>query len=251
MAFSFTPGQIATQGSQAIAPPGAAETGGLAAPTVGPPSDSPFLIIRERGQPVSVMACVQIVLVVVAILSVVICGSMYSYSVYLTAQINTKREEIDAKDAMFPKYSYEDMLRLSIRMATLDKLLKNYISPRSPLKFLENVVENQVSFNDFVLAKDQSNAFKITFIAETSNYSSLIQQLAALNLTEYRRVITTPKTNGVTETGTLIKISIVTPVLVQGKLPDDVEFLPNKTGSSTVDLPVTSKDLPTIGNPVP
>jgi hypothetical protein len=230
MAFSFTPGQIAPQGSQAIVPPGTVVAG--APPVVGPPSDSPFLIIRERGQPVSVMACVQLVLVVVAILSIIIGATMYSYSVYLTTQIETKRKDIDTKDAEFPVYAYDDMLRLSTRMATLDRLLKSYVSPRSPLKFLENVVENQVAFNSFVLSKDMGDAFKITFIAETTNYKALIQQLAALNLTEYHRVVPTPKSNGITESGTAIKISVTTPVLVQGKLPDDVVFIADPVVSS-------------------
>lgn len=253
MAFSFTPGQIAPQGSQAIVPPGTVAAG--VAPVVGPPSDSPFLIIRERGQPVSVMACVQLVLVVVAILSIVIGATMYSYSVYLTTQIETKRKDIDTKDAEFPVYAYDDMLRLSIRMATLDRLLKSYVSPRSPLKFLENVVENQVAFNGFVLNKDLSDAFKITFIAETTNYKSLIQQLAALNLTEYHRIVPTPKSSGIAESGTIIKISVTTPVLVQGKLPDDVVFIADPAvspdTSSSVQGSSTGSGLSSSGSSTP
>jgi hypothetical protein len=89
-----------------------------------------------------------------------------------------------------------------------------------------------VAFNSFVLSKDMGDAFKITFIAETTNYKALIQQLAALNLTEYHRVVPTPKSNGITESGTAIKISVTTPVLVQGKLPDDVVFIADPVVSS-------------------
>jgi hypothetical protein len=256
MAFSFTPGQIAPQGSQAIVPPGTVAPGAVVAPVVGPPSDSPFIFIREKGQPISIMACVQIVLIVVAILSILICGTMYSYSVYLHAQIDSKRKEIDAKDAGFPTYPYDDMLLLSTRMATLNMLLKNYISPISPLKFLENVVENQVAFNNFVLNKDLSGAFKITFMAETTNYKALIQQLAALNLTEYQRIIPAPKSNGVTESGNLIKISVTTPVLVQGKLPDDIVFIEDQattseTTSSTTVSSAAGAELMKVGTSTP
>lgn len=253
MAFSFTPGQIAPQGSQAIVPPGTVAQGAVAS-VVGPPSDSPFLIIRERGQPVSVMACVQLVLAVVTILSIVIGATMYSYSVYLTSQIETKRKEINDKDAGFPVYAYDDMLRLSTRMATLDKLLKSYVSPRSSLKFLENVVENQVAFNSFVLSKDKTEGFSITFIAETTNYKALIQQLAALNLTEYHRVIPTPKANGIVESGTTIKISVTTPMLVQGKLPDEVTFFDDtiaSTNASSSTPDVAGGELPASGSLTP
>lgn len=255
MAFSFTPGQIAPQGSQAIVPPGTIAPGATA-PVVGPPSDSPFIFIRERGQPISVMACVQIVLVVVAILSIIICGAMYSYSVYLMAQIDSKRKELNIKDASFPSYPYENMLRLSNRMATLDKLLQNYISPRSPLKFLENVVENQVLFDNFSLGRDQGGAFKVSFIAITDNYTALIQQLAALNLTEYHKVTPNPKAGGISESGLLIKINVTTPVLVQGKLPEDVVFLTDSIVSTEASSSVTASQesrakLPAVGTSTP
>ena len=183
MAFSFTPGQIAPQGSQTPSAPGSVAPGSAIAPVAAPVSDSPFLFIRERGQPISVMACIQIVLIVVSILSVVICATLYSYNVYLTSAVSQKRSELDQKDASFPDYPYDEMRRLSKRAATLDKLLQDYISPRSPLKFLENVVENQVYFDEFLLSKGRTGDFTASFAVLGSNYRTLIQQLAALKLT--------------------------------------------------------------------
>ncbi len=224
MAFSFSPGQIAPQGSQAQAGGGGINPSSATPPAVGPPSDSPFLFIREKGQPFSIMACVQIVLVVATILSIVICGTLYAYSLYLKDQISTKKEELIAKDALLPDYQYADMLRLSKRTATLDRLLQNYISARSPLKFLENVVENQVYFDKFTLSRDpMGGSYTVTFTAVTTNYTTLIQQLEALNLTEYSKVA--PKVRlGELSDGSLIKINVTTPVFVLGKLPDEVVF---------------------------
>ncbi len=245
MAFSFSPGQIAPEGSQALAPPGTVTPGTAIAPTSGPPSDSPFLFIKEKGQPLSIMACVQIVLIVVSVLSVIICATMYSYSVYLTAQIKDKRTELDLKDSTIPTYPYDEMNRLTKRMATLDKLLQNYISPRSPLKFLENVVEDQVVFDTFALTKDLTGAYKINFIAVTDNYTALIQQLEALNLKEYSRVVPNPKAAGLNEAGQIIRINVISPVLVAGKLPDDVIFLKDPATSTPIEpTPSPSKTSP-------
>lgn len=229
MAFSFSPGQIAPQGSQALTPPGTVAPGTAIAPVAGPPSDSPLLFIKERGGPLSIMACIQIVLIVVTVLSILICGTLYAYSVYLTSQINTKKEELLTKDTGFPEYQYDTMIRLSKRMSNLDKLLQSYISPRSPLKFLENVVENRVVFDNFDLSREKGGSgYTIGFTTVTNDYKSLIQQLGALNLSEYSKVISSPKIGGLDNlTDVDIKVQVVTPVFVQGKLPDEIVFLPD------------------------
>lgn len=239
MAFSFSPGQIAPQGSQ-VTSPGVVAPGTVATPIPATPSDSPFLFIRERGGTLSVMACIQIVLVVVAILSVIICGTLYAYSIYLKAQISSKKVELEGKDATLPDYPYADMQRLSKRMATLDNLMQNYISPRSPLKFLENVVENQVVFDTFVLNKDKSGAYTVTFNVVTSNYVAMVQQLEALKLSEYKKVAPSPKLGSIAESPTLVKINVTTPVFVQGKLPDDFIFFVDKPKASQVATTTTT-----------
>lgn len=234
MAFSFSPGQIAPQGSQAAVAPGTVTPGG-AAQVTGTPSDSPILFIKDRveGRPISVMASVQIVLIVVTILSIIICGTLYAYSVYLESQIASKKADLVSQDASLPDYPYAAMLRLSKRAAVLDKLLQNYISGRSPLKFLENVVENQVYFSSFKLSREMvGGAYSVTFTANTTNYKTLIQQLDALNLTNYSKVAPSPKLGGVSDAvagNAIIKVTVTTPVFVQGKLPDDVVFFAEDT----------------------
>ena len=253
MAFSFTPGQIAPQGNQSQAGLGSIAPGSAIAPVTGPPSDSPFLFIRERGQPLSIMACIQIVLVVVVILAMIICGVLYGYTIYLKYQISKKQEQLIAMDTGLPDYPYDKMKRLSTRMAVLDKLLQGYISPRSPLKFLENVVENKVIFDAFSLNKDKNGAYFVAFNAVTSDYVVLVQQLQALNLTEYQKVAPSPKLGAIAESTSVVKINITTPIFVQGKLPDDIVFFVNqsKTASSTtpaITLPIVSTSSPKIGS---
>jgi hypothetical protein len=243
MAFSFTPGQIAPQGSATMQPPaggapGAAPGAGISLGSAPVESTSPFLFIRDKaaGKPISVLACAQIILVVVAILSVIVCATLYGYSLYLTQKIEKNKEILLAADSSVPDYPYEKMLKLSKRMATLDKVLQRYVSPRAPLKFLENVVENQVYFDKFLLSRDnRSSDFIVSFMAVSTNYKVLIQQLQALNLNEYKKVIQNPKLSGLSDKSSTVKINVSAPVFVQGKLPEEISFIDStaKNSSST------------------
>ncbi len=237
MAFSFTPGQIAPQGSQPSTGPVGINASSIVAPVTGPPSNSPFLFIRERGQPLSMMACVQIVLVALASLAIVVSIILFAYSLYLQASIDKKRTELGTREVLFKKYPFEEMRSLSIRLSSLDSLLKGYISPRSPLKFLENVVENKVVIDDFSLSQPISGTgYAIDFTVITDSYATLIQQLGALNLKEFAKVAPKPKQGSLTDSTTFIKLKVTTPILVQGSLPDEIVFLSQEVKISTSTL---------------
>lgn len=203
--------------------------------------DSPFLFMRQRGGEVSVNAYLQILLVVIAALSVFVSIVLFLYSAYLSSSIKSKQEEIALRDTSFKDYPYEDMKRLSTRMMNLESLLKGYVSVRSPLKLLEDVVEKQVYFDEFLLSKRDAG-YVASFTIITSNYRALIQQLEALNLTQYSKVAPQPKTSALSDGVSKIKIKVTTPIIVQGVLPDQVTFLPGSgTASSTqVSLTATS-----------
>lgn len=233
MAFSFSPGQIAPQGSQVIQAPGIQAQGATATSPTGPVSGSPFLFLRERGGTISIMACIQIVLLVAAILSVLITGTLYAYSIYLKSQINSNQEKLLATDAGFPSYPYKEMQRLSKRMAVLDKLLKDYVSPISPLKYLENIVENKVVFDEFKLGRSKGTGFSISFSIITSDYTAIVQQLQALGLAQFHTIAPTPKIGEISNKSSNVKVSVTTPILVQGKLPEEVTFLIPQQPSAT------------------
>jgi hypothetical protein len=236
MAFSFNPGQIAPPGGQAQAIPGAGTVPGVpgTVPAVvnatGVPS--PFLFIQNKGQPMTVMTGVQIILIFASILSIFICGTLYAYSLYLQSAVSDKKALLDAKEAEFVDYPYSDMKRLSDRMASLHSLLDAYVSIRSPLRLLEHVVENQVVFDEFRLERDYLGAYSITFSAVTGNYRSLIQQLDDLNLKEYSKVAIALKAGELIDQQTSLKVQVTTPIMVKGKLPEEVVFL-DLTGAST------------------
>ncbi len=243
MAFSFTPGQITPQGGQAQAAPGTVTPGTSLAPT-GPPSDSPFLFIRERDQPLSVMACVQIVLAAAALSMVIVSIVLFVYSFYLTSSITSKKTELDSMESLAKDYPFAEMRELSSRLSGLDTLLKSYVSSRSPLKFLENVVENQVVFNDFTLTQSLAGAYSINFTVITNNYKTLIQQLESLNLKEYSKVAPSPKSNGLLDSSALIKIKVTTPIFVQGILPDELIFINQDSKASSTPPLVTGSSTP-------
>jgi hypothetical protein len=234
MAFSFNPGQstatgIPTQGGIA---------GGVQAPatTESAPSvpDSPFLFMRNRDQEMTVNAYLQILLMVVSALFVLASVILFAYSKYLTSSIESKKAELIAKDATFKEYPLEDMKRLSKRFTVLGLLMKDYVSARSPLRFLEDVVEKQVVFNNFVFSKNlNSSGYTMSFKILTNNYRALIQQLDALNLTQYSKVVPQPKIGNLTDiNSSSLTIQISAPVFVQGILSEDIVFVP-VAGSST------------------
>ncbi len=246
MPFSFNPGQPAPSAgvqNQGIAPGSMQPPVGTSAPVVsGAPSvpDSPFLFMRNRDQGMSMNAYVQIILMLVTAFAVISAVSLFAYSQYLTLSINSKKEEIAQKDAAAKlEYPFDDMKKLSKRLSTLDKLLKQYVSVRAPLKLLENVVEKDVVFNDFMLTKSTiGDGYDMGFTVITTNYRSLIQQLAALNLEQYSKVLPKEKQKigevPNVSNGSVIKVLVTAPVFASGKLPDNPDFdFITVTGSST------------------
>jgi hypothetical protein len=196
------------------------------------------------------MAFVQIILILVSILSVVIAVTLFAYSSYLTSSINSKQQELLTKDASFKEYPIEDMQRLSLRFSILGDLLKNYVSTRSPLKLLEDVVEKQVVFQKFNLVKDSSTGgYLMSFYIATNNYRTIIQQLGALNLAQYSKVVPNPKIGALngnssgSGSAADLTISVTTPVFVQGILPDEIVFI--NTASTTQQQPVSSTTMST------
>lgn len=234
MSFSFNPGQQAQAGEPMSG-------GGLTPPIPqGEPSgaiavpDSPFLFMQQRGQDMTVGAYVQIILVMVSILAIAVSVTLFAYSTYLTSAINSKKEEIATRDASFKDFPIDEMKRVSLRYSTLDSLLKDYLSIRTPLSMLEDVVEKQVVFDKFLLSKAPGNSqYTMSFSVVTTNYRALVQQLEALNLAQYSKVTNKPKAGGLSETGAILKVEVTAPVSAQGVLANSVIFAPIHTTSTT------------------
>lgn len=239
MPFSFNPepqapvpGQGFTSASGVGAAPQA--TSSVAAPSV---PDSPFLFMRQRDKEMSINSYLQIILIIVAALSVVASVILFTYSMYLTASISSKKTELLARDATFKEYPIEDMKRLSHRFSVLGKILKEYLSVRSPLKLLEDAVENQAVFDNFNLAKNVNNpGYSMTFLVITNNYRVLLQQLDALNLSQYSKIVPQKKVGTVTDSVSSIKIQVSAPVFASGVLSDEIVFIPSASTSSSIGI---------------
>jgi hypothetical protein len=249
MSFSFNPGQQAPTGEPMSG-------GGLTPPAqagapVGAPAvpDSPFLFMQQRGQDMTIIAYVQIVLIMVSILAVAVSITLFVYSMYLTSAIASKKDEIMTRDASFKEFPVEEMKRTSLRYSTLDSLLKDYLSIRTPLKMLENVVEKQVVFDKFSLSRDPiTYGYTMNFSVITSNYRALVQQLDSLNLTQYSKVTNKPKTGQFTELGAKLKVDInasISPKGVLGVLAKNVDFVENNSSNSST---TTEQKVPAVSS---
>lgn len=238
MAFTLNQGQggAAPQagGVSAAPQPGMAVASQQTSQGLPSVPDSPFLFMRQRGGEVSVNAYLQILLAVVALVSVIVATVLFTYRLYLTSSIESKKSEITLRDASFKDYPYDDMRRLSKRMENLSLLMQKYVSARSPLKILEDVVEKQVVFDNYVLSR-KGDAYTVVFAVLTTNYRALIQQLEALSLAQYAKIAPQPKTTAFSDGVNALKIVVTAPVLVQGLLPEQVNFLPQSgsQGGST------------------
>lgn len=227
MAFSFNPTQTAQAGTSfsANVPQGTVQAPG--GPVKDAPAsipDSPFLFLRNRDQDMTINAYLQLLLLLGAALSVLFSIVLFTYGQYLSMSIDQKKAELASKEGTFKAYPFDDMLALSNRIAALEKNLKSYVSSRSPLKYLESVVENQVVFDNFSFNNDKKST-RMDFTIVTNNQRALIQQLAALDLTQYSKRVPSPKADKITDAGTVFKAQISAPVYVQGVLSEEILFI--------------------------
>lgn len=201
--------------------------------------ESPFLFLREREDDAkSVNAYLQLLLIFASILCIISAITLFAYSKYLQSGIEQKKTDLAQAEATFKEYPFEDMKKVSNRITAMNQLLKEYVSIRSPLKLLEAVVEDNVYFNEFSLTKEKKLGYVASFTVVTTNYKSLIQQLEALQLTQYTKVAPQPKYDGFKEENTKksLTVRVTTPVIIQGVMPDDVQFLSSE-GSSVNTTP--------------
>lgn len=200
------------------------------------------MFIQQRGQEITVNAYLQIILLVVCLISVLASLTLFGYSFYLSSIIKEKQAMIDESEATAKSYPFEEMKRLSNRIGSLGLLLGEYASIRSPLMLLEKVVENKVLFTEFEFKREPTSQYSMRLIASTNDYRTLVQQLDALNLGEYTKILPTRKIDNVEEDKAskdgLIKLRILAPLSVQGILPEDILFedLVKKKATSTQEV---------------
>lgn len=245
MAFSFNPNQNNPQGEGQA---GGASFSAVSSPSASgvtqtPLSDAPrapespvLFMNRREGEGLTVNAYLQMLFGLAAIISVIMASTLFVYGWYLESKIESTKNEIASREASFKDYPFEEMKNTITRAQTLDGFLKNYVSIRSPLKFLEDVVEEKVYFNQFDFSKDKKLGYVANFTAVTNDYQSLVQQLESLQLTQYKKIVTDPKLGKLTdEKNKGLRVRVTTPVFVQGKTAEEVVFVSSE--QKTTDTP--------------
>lgn len=253
MAFSFNPNQ---GGSQAGSTSGASFSVGQQSSGTGegvPLSDAPkapespvLFMNRREGEGLTVNAYLQMLFALAAVISVIASITLFVYGWYLENNIESKKETMAGFEAVTKDYPFEEMKTALLRASVLDSHLKNYVSIRSPLKFLENIVEEKVYFDEFSFSKDKKLGYIANFTAVTNDYQSLIQQLEALKLTEYKKIATDPKLGKLTdEKNKGLRVQVTTPVFVQGKTAEEVVFVTTDSRKTENTTTAPSQSNPT------
>jgi hypothetical protein len=244
MPFSFNPtvqtgsqGEGAQTPSTSLAPQVSPDISLNDAPTA---PETPFLFLAQRGTGnITMNAYLQMLLLLTTVLSVVAAITLFVYGMYLTSSIESKKELLALEEGTFKSYPFDEMKRLSSRVESVNQLLKDYVSIRSPLKLLEDVVENGVYFDNFSLSREKKGGYVASFTVITTDYQSLIQQLEALKLTQYTKIAPLPKADKLIEDKKQnLTVRVITPVMIQGVLPDEVVFLSTQQEPESQGVPV-------------
>ncbi len=76
--------------------------------------DTPFLFLQQRGSGnISVNAYLQMLLLLISSVVVISAVTLFVYGMYLTSQINSKKELLAAEESTFKDYPFDDMKVLS------------------------------------------------------------------------------------------------------------------------------------------
>jgi hypothetical protein len=214
---------------------------------------SPFLFMAQRGQDKTTMAYVQIIAGTVFFVSVIATIVSFGYMKYLETVLESKRAEIQDKETTLKEYPYALMREEFAKLKLLESLLKEYAAARTPLLLLEKVVENEVTFSNFILSREVSGKYTVQLTALTNNYKAVVQQLDALRLTQFTKVVSGQKVDKIDENSQSkigkIKFEVSAPVAIQGILPSLAVF-ENIVDSERVISPDTNNNTSGTSSPV-
>ena len=237
MSFSFNPGQQQATPSQGVTSTPAVNSDGVpvlqvpVVPTIitGPVEEkiSPFAFRNRNKSNFSVYF--QFVIFFIFTVVFLTTLGLFAYQRILLSQINTLKEEIDAKQAKFPQLELAKMVRLSDRLKIINTAMNERVSVRTAFRILEETVEDPVTYTRFSLGKNRSKkGYNLSFAGETTSYYSLYQQIEALNSKIFSNAFSGVVISG---TGPLSKTGIGTfradaTIKIEGVDPDkDENFL--------------------------
>jgi hypothetical protein len=268
MSFSFNPGQQQATPSQGVTSTPAVNSDGVpvlqvpVVPTIttGPVEEkiSPFAF-RNRNKSNFSVYFQFVVFFIFAVMFLTTLG-LFAYQRILLSQINTLKEEIDAKQAKFPQLELTKMVRLSDRLKIINTVMNERASVRTAFRILEETVEDPVTYTRFSLSKNRSKkGYNLSFAGETTSYYSLYQQIEALNSKIFSNAFSGLVISG---TGPLSKTGVGTfradaTIKIEGVDPDkDENFLfvskvANQSGSNSTTTNTQATTTSADGQVVP
>ena len=199
-----------------------------------------------------------VIFAIFGVLAIVATG-LFSYQRVLIVQLNNKKQDLESRQANFPKIDTNEMLAMSNRIGIVNKTINERASVNTAFKLLEAaILDNTVTYTKFSLSKDKNKKSKIyglSFSGETYSYAALYQQIAALNNKQFARYFSKIAISG---TGPLDKKGIGnfkadTEVSIAGVDPDTFT-LDTTTGTSSVgsaSSTINGGTLPMTGTSTP
>lgn len=245
MPFSFTPGQEQQPGGVAQSTPAVNKDGVpvLQVPTIptivsgGNVEEkiSPFAF-RNRNKSNFGVYFQGVILFVFGCIALTTIG-LFVYKGILMAQITSMQEELNTKQASFPKIQLNEMVKFSDRLKKVNEIMNERASIRTAFEVLEATIQNPVTYNKFSLSKSKTKkGFFLSFGGETNSYHSLYQQIEAIKSKDFNNVLSNVTISG---TGPLDKkgvgsFKVDAQVKIEGIDPDEKDFRLKKDISNNV-----------------
>lgn len=183
MSFSFNPGQggQVPQASGSEAPPLFVPTAPVISTAAPVEVISPFAYKNRNKSKFSTYFQL-VIFVIFGVVSLITMG-LFTYQQILVMKIESQKEALELKEKDFPKLELDKMQRLSSRIKVINKILSERASVNTALKLLEGTtLDNNVTYTKFSLARSKKyKGFDLSFAGETTSYTFLYQQIAALN----------------------------------------------------------------------
>ena len=248
MPFSFSPGQE----QQSSAPVAQTTNNGVPALVVPVIPTIATNVVQEKISPFAFrnrnksMFGVYFQLPLLAIFSILIITTigLFIYQRILLFQIDTKKQQLETKQANFKKLDINEIKKLSNRVKVINKVINERASVNTALKLLEaTALDNSVTYNKFSLSKNKNGkGYDLGFGGDTNSYTAVYQQIQALNDKSFAKYFTKIIISG---TGPMDKKGIVsfradTNIAIEGVDPDTftIDNQISSTTEAVASLPV-------------
>lgn len=222
-------------------------------------SITPNVINRPREE--SSFDAVDKLLIVINVLVIIAVGFLFWYQSYLSDQIIAKKNELSKYKNSVAGIPLEEMRGVSLRMNTINDLVKNYVYTSNIFPLLEESIEHKVLYTNFDMRrataeekkKDPNNAidFTLNIKGQADDYKTLVRQIDTLKSDKYKEYFTKVTLDAVNlDDKGIITFSIIIGVKIKGIDPEKLLLLQkgaikNIFATSTIQSTLESKNSTT------